>query len=119
MQERQCESATDCEPGQVCAEYVGSCCFAGELSSHCIPPCTDTSCAAGERCDSASGLCLVIACDDGFTCAEHTTCTPGAAAADAHGCIRDECAGDGECGGGACVDGLCYDGPGTCEGPVP
>ncbi len=119
MQERACESAADCEDGQVCAEYVGSCCFAGELSSRCLPPCTDGSCAAGERCDGASGLCVTIACDNGYACAEHTSCAPGAAGADAHGCVRDACSGDGECDGGACVDGLCYEGPGTCEGPVP
>lgn len=119
MQERRCESAADCDAGQVCEEYVGGCCFAGELSSRCAPPCTEGSCEAGRRCESASGLCLVIACDDGFACGPHTSCAAGAAGADVHGCVRDACTADGDCEGGACVDGLCYEGPGTCEPPVP
>jgi hypothetical protein len=117
--ERECEDASDCDTGEVCAEFVATCCFAGELSSRCAPACTDGSCAADERCDASSGLCSAIPCDDGHACPEHTSCRPAEAGADVHGCTRDACGGDGDCPGGACVDGLCYAGPGACEGPVP
>jgi len=118
-EQRDCESAEDCAPGQVCGEYVATCCFAGERSSRCQLPCTDASCAEGERCDATSGLCVTVLCDEGLACAPHTHCSPGSAGADEHGCVRDPCAGDGDCGDGGCVDGLCYDGPGSCEPPVP
>ncbi len=119
VEERLCESAADCEAGQVCEEYVGGCCFAGELSSRCVPPCAAGSCAAGERCDASSGLCLLIACDEGFACGPHTSCAPSTAGADVHGCVRDACVGDADCEGGACVEGLCYEGAGTCEPAIP
>ncbi len=119
MAERSCASSADCSGDEVCIEYVATCCFAGELSSFCGPRCTDTSCAAGERCDATSGLCAPIPCDDGFACEPFTRCEAGALGADSNGCVRDACSGDGDCGGGTCVLGFCYESAGECMGPVP
>lgn len=118
--DRACEADSDCDTGQVCEEYVATCCFAGELSARCVPACADDAgCLEGERCDTTSGQCGLVPCDDGYACPAHTTCSSGAAGIAGHGCVRDACGGDGDCGDGACVDGRCYEAAGTCEGPVP
>lgn len=118
-QERLCERDDECEAGQVCVEYVASCCLAGEISTRCQPRCDASSCAEGERCDDASGRCEVIPCGTEYACDAHTTCDPSDPDADRHGCARDACTSDADCDGGTCVDRLCYEGPGTCEPTVP
>ncbi len=118
MAVRDCESAADCSGGQACAEFAGGCCFRGERGTRCAPRCTDATCPEGERCDGASGSCVIALCDGAYSCPSRTSCRRGDPNADVHGCVRDACAADAECGSGACVSGRCYDGPGACQGPA-
>jgi predicted small lipoprotein YifL len=114
---RECEPADGCEGDLVCEEHVGDCCGPGEpLASRCVEPCTEGSCAEGERCPE-TGLCEPIPCAEGYGCPTHTDCT-GGDRADEHGCVRALCAVDDDCTpAGFCVVGACYETPGTCQGP--
>lgn len=88
----QCYVDTDCTSGQVCLVITPVGC-SGE-GSHCIAPCTPTSCAADEAC-GANGHCGPKPCAAGFICATGTVCGPTRAGADAHGCAPATCATDG------------------------
>jgi len=125
-----CASDADCAATDFCESYVHPCshvggCGAGSdlTSTRCSPRCTvdptsgASSCAAGEACQS-SGRCTPVSCVGGYVCPSHTTCHDSAGG-DAHGCVRDTCALDGDCGcGAACIAGRCYDTLGTCMSPA-
>lgn len=88
----ECYADTDCTGGQVCLVITPIGC-SGE-GSHCIAPCTPTSCAADEACGT-NGHCGPKPCTAGYLCATGTVCGPTRAAADAHGCAPASCATDG------------------------
>ncbi len=112
--DRQCESAGECAEGQLCVEYVASCCGPDMPSSRCQDPCTETSCPEGERC-GVDGVCEPTPCEEGWECPEHTSCE---GAGDAHGCRRTTCTTDTDCAGGFCVNGACYSSLGACTPPA-
>ena len=118
MVEALCVDSSECDTGQVCAEYLGGCCSPGDpLSTQCVIACTPEACVAGEAC-AMDGICRPLPCDAGFTCPAHFTCRVGETGADGHGCMRDACESDITCGSGACVKSFCYDGPGACVTPM-
>ncbi|MBW2461848.1 MAG: hypothetical protein JRH11_09385 [Deltaproteobacteria bacterium] len=100
----ECGSDDDCTDGW-CAT---GCC------PYCVPSCPTTACAAGTRCDEATGRCNRIPCDDpeGQACTTNFRCVDG-------GCRRIECATDTDCDCGTCAQGGCYDRPGQCCPPLP
>jgi hypothetical protein len=104
----QCQADSNCSGGQVCLQISPSGCSG--LASHCIPPCTSTSCAADEVC-AASGHCGPKPCNAGYACSSQTVCGPSKPNADAHGCAPASCASDGytcpagyRCAAGAKLD---------------
>ena len=115
MPDRQCETDTECGTGMVCVEYVDSCCeLSGEASSRCQAACSAGSCAEGEACDT-SGHCQLVHCNDGYACPTNTRCD---ANAEGHGCVRLDCAVDGDCDCGYCAGGVCRDALGACTPPA-
>jgi hypothetical protein len=100
----ECGSDDDCADGW-CS--TGCCSF-------CVAACPANPCAAGLRCDEATGRCNPIPCDDpeGAECATNTRCTDGA-------CQRLTCATNADCDCGTCAQGRCYDRPGQCCPPLP
>lgn len=96
-------------------------CFAGRCIAGCFPaPCSGVTCAAGQFCDDATGLCARITpcpgpCDEGFAC--HVRCVPRTAC-DGVTCAPTEVCADGRCvpnpcasvtcaPGALCIDGRC------------
>ncbi len=102
--------ATECSSDSDCAEGWCStgCC------SYCVSPCPDTPCPEGRRCDTTTGRCGIIPCDDPEAppCGTNTRCTDGS-------CQRLACTTDTDCDCGTCASGYCYDRPGQCCPPLP
>ena len=91
----ECTDDSGCSGGQVCLPATVSCC--DKIGHACRPPCTATSCAATERCNSA-GHCELNPCNEGFACPAGTTCNPGTTGADSNGCVPVPCTSGYDCG---------------------
>jgi hypothetical protein len=92
-----CGSDTDCSADSICLTLpVPPCTFGAPTA--CGPPCTASSCGAGERC-GASGRCEPVTCDEGFECGVNELCDPGGPGSSFRGCRPQSCATDGyRCG---------------------
>jgi len=107
---------TPCEDGEFCHSMGGEVCTDGR----CVPPCTDTSCAAGYVCGPPINRaypnerkCEPVPCNaaGGVVCADNFRCN-----ATSGQCERLTCRITADCGAAprACWQGQCYEHPGRC-----
>ena len=93
-----CTTDDECDDGFICFTQPAETCQCMGGDRVCAPACTESSCGAGQVCES-DGHCAPSSCaDDGFECASDLTCDPERSGADGNGCVARSCESDGyEC----------------------
>ena len=82
----KCSADSNCGAGNVCVAQYTQCC--DRPGRACAAACTETSCAADERC-APSGHCEPKPCTAGYTCPSDARCSGDASVgtSDPHGCV--------------------------------
>jgi hypothetical protein len=90
-----CTVDSDCGSNNVCVPSMDGPCTCGGPGTVCAARCTSSSCAAGERCEDTTGVCVPITCGQDYACSAGEICFPNRTDADVHGCAPSKCASDG------------------------
>lgn len=92
--EFECVTDADCSDDNFCQRVRGPatpCCVEPYLLTLCAPPCTETSCGEGGRCE-ADGHCAPVSCLDGNPCPSSHVCDPErVGGTDNQGCAPKNC----------------------------
>lgn len=95
QQINSCYQSSECGVGHLCIPSGLHACVGGQPINQCGTPCTETSCAEGERCEP-DGYCRPTPCLEGYECASDAVCAVAAATStDEHGCRAARCESDG------------------------
>lgn len=90
-----CYQHSECGVGHLCIPSGQHSCVGFGSINICGTPCTETSCAEGQRCED-DGLCRPTPCAEGYECPPDLVCADeGDLEVDEHGCRAASCESDG------------------------